>query len=186
MFQCLPLPWLWYDPKLHQGRDLQNSQFLPSYPSMQVHMYSPRPSWHLPWFWQGLVSHWSPSAVRGFGNQGWSRFIVGTTDTVWYGGYVCVIPLVPCNVSLGCITMCLWPGRGALPPLQRRRTRGQCGTCFWTGCWSEKEGTLFPKASGCGIRTRGWWSSSGKAPLLLVCHLLRGGVSNCCCEITSR
>lgn len=47
----------------------RNSQFLPSYPSIQVHVYSPRPSLQLPWFRQGLLSHWSPSAKKGFGDR---------------------------------------------------------------------------------------------------------------------
>lgn len=50
-------------------RNSRNSQFLPSYPSRQVHVYSPRPSLHLPWFRQGLLSHWSPSAKKGFGDR---------------------------------------------------------------------------------------------------------------------
>lgn len=58
-------------------RNSLNSQFLPSYPSWQVQLYSPRPSLHLPWFRQGLLSHWSPSAKKGFGN--WSLRAISIT-----------------------------------------------------------------------------------------------------------
>ena len=34
-----------------------------------MHVYSPRPSLQLPWCRQGLLSHWSPSAKKEFGNQ---------------------------------------------------------------------------------------------------------------------
>lgn len=67
----------------------------------------------------------------------------------------------------------------------KQEDRGQCGTCFWTGCWSEKEGTLFPEASGCGMRTGGD-PALAQAPPFLVCHLLRGRGSSCHFEITSR
>jgi len=40
------------------------SQFVPVYPGGQEQVYRCTPSTHVPWFWQGLLAHWSISEVN--------------------------------------------------------------------------------------------------------------------------